>query len=176
MRIKLSTTLRTLQARWTYPRNHFYLCLLVVHSIAMLRYLQLAISCLPYCHVKPLTHLVLANHCLAMLSLCSAPLIASLVAGEDWRPFLVGTLFSCWDIIILPCYLNASIYLEKCGRLGLSPSVLFHSCHPSFRHIGVMFPDCCVPYAVGLSWEPLDSSPWLKLFQQCPTLVLPFAT
>ena len=31
--------------------------LLVVRSIAMLRYLPLAISCLPYCHVKPLTHL-----------------------------------------------------------------------------------------------------------------------
>ena len=37
----------------------------------------------PYCHVKPLTHLVLANRCLAMLPLCSAPLIALLVAGED---------------------------------------------------------------------------------------------
>ena len=31
--------------------------LLVARSIAMLRYLPLAISCLPYCHVKPLTHL-----------------------------------------------------------------------------------------------------------------------
>ena len=31
--------------------------LLVVRSIAMLRYLPLTISCLPYCHVKPLTHL-----------------------------------------------------------------------------------------------------------------------
>ena len=40
------------QARWPYPRNHFYLCLLVVRSIAMLRYLPLAISCLPYCHVS----------------------------------------------------------------------------------------------------------------------------
>ena len=40
------------------------------------------LSCLPYCHVKPLTHLVLANRCLAMLPLCSAPLIALLVAGE----------------------------------------------------------------------------------------------
>ena len=29
--------------------------LLVVRSIAILRYLPLAISCLPYCHVKPLT-------------------------------------------------------------------------------------------------------------------------
>ena len=41
------------------------------------------LSCLPNCHVKPLTHHVLANHCLAMLPLCSAPLIALLVAGED---------------------------------------------------------------------------------------------
>ena len=29
------------QARWPYPRNHFYLCLLVVCSIAMSRYLPL---------------------------------------------------------------------------------------------------------------------------------------
>ena len=83
------------QARWSYPRNHFYLCLLVARSFAMpmLRYLPLAISCLPYCHVKPLTHLVLANRCLAMLPLCSAPLIALLVAGEDWSLFLVGTCY-----------------------------------------------------------------------------------
>ena len=33
----------------------------------------------------------LANRCLAMLPLCSAPLIALLVAGEDWSLFLVGT-------------------------------------------------------------------------------------
>ena len=45
------------QARCPYPRNQFYIYLLVVPSIAMLRYLPLAISCLPYCHVKPLTHL-----------------------------------------------------------------------------------------------------------------------
>ena len=66
------------------------------------------LSCLPYCWTKPLTHIVLANHWLAMLLLCSAPLIALLVAGEDWslflvgtwRSFLVGTLFNCWDITI----------------------------------------------------------------------------
>ena len=51
------------------------------------------LSCLPNCHVKPLTHHVLTNCCLAMLPLCSAPLIALLVAGEVWRPFLVGTSF-----------------------------------------------------------------------------------
>ena len=49
------------------------------------------LSCLPYCWTKPLTHLVLANRCLAMLPLCSAPLIVLLVAGEDWSLFLVGT-------------------------------------------------------------------------------------
>ena len=37
--------------------------------------------------------------------------------------------------------INASIYLVKGGRLGLLPGVLFHSCRPSFRHTGVMFPD-----------------------------------
>ena len=49
------------------------------------------LSCLPNCHVKPLTHHVLANRCLTMLPLCSAPLRALLVAGEVWRSFLVGT-------------------------------------------------------------------------------------
>ena len=43
--------------KMTHPRNHFYLCLLVVRSMAMSHYLPLAISCLPYFHVKPLTHL-----------------------------------------------------------------------------------------------------------------------
>ena len=96
------------QARWPYPWNHFYLCLLVARSFAMPRYLPLALSCLPYCHVKPLTHVVLANRCLAMLPLCSAPLIALLVAGEDWSLFLIGTWICCsllehvyrWDITI----------------------------------------------------------------------------
>ena len=37
--------------------------------------------------------------------------------------------------------INASIYLVVCGRLGLLPSVLFHSCRPSFRNTGVMFLD-----------------------------------
>ena len=31
------------------------------------------LSCLPYCHVKPLTHLVLANRCLAKLPLLLSP-------------------------------------------------------------------------------------------------------
>ena len=52
-----SSSLRDFRQDDHYPRNHFYLCLLVVRSFAMPRYLPLAISCLPYCHVKPLTHL-----------------------------------------------------------------------------------------------------------------------
>ena len=59
------------------------------------------LSCLPYFHVKPLTHHVLANRCLAMLPLCLAPLIALLVAGEDLSLFHVGT-WICWDITISP--------------------------------------------------------------------------
>ena len=56
--------------------------LLVVRSIAMLRYLPLAISCLPYCHVKPLT--ILSQQTVVWISyrFFSALLIALLVAGE----------------------------------------------------------------------------------------------
>ena len=41
-RIKLSTTLRTLQARWPYPRNHFYLCFA---SCSLYRYAALPTTC-----------------------------------------------------------------------------------------------------------------------------------
>ena len=58
-----------------------------------------------------------------MLALCSAPLIALLVAGEDWRSFLVGTLFIVGISPYYLVYLNAPIYLVKAGRLGLFPSV-----------------------------------------------------
>ena len=77
-----SSSLRDLRQDDHTPRNHFYLCFLVVSSIAMLRYLPLVISCLPYCHVKPLTQPFLANRCLATLPLCSAPFIVLLVAGD----------------------------------------------------------------------------------------------
>ena len=148
---RIQSTLTTLQARWSYPRNHYYLCYASLLALAMPMLRCLPFACQPpNCHVEPLTHHVLASRWLAMLPLCSAPLIALLVAGEDWSRSLLEHLLTCWDIIILLCYLNASIYLVKGGRLGLSPSVLFHSCRPSFRHIGVMFPDFCVPYAVGL--------------------------
>ena len=47
-----------LAGKMTIPsKSLLSLLLLVARSIAMLRYLPLAISCLPYCHVKPLTRL-----------------------------------------------------------------------------------------------------------------------
>ena len=122
----------------------------------MLRYLPLAISCLPYCLVKPLTHLVLANRCLAMLPLCSAPLIALLVAGEVEDCSMVDRVMLGYHNISY--IINASIYLVKGGRLDLMLGVLFHSCRPSFRHTGVMFPDFAFLTRSGDLWDPLDSS------------------
>ena len=51
-------------------------------------------------------------------------------------------------------YFNASIYLVMGGRLGLMPSVLFHSCRLSFRHTGVMFLDF-----VFLTWLGVMGTP-----------------
>ena len=96
----------------------------------------------------------LANRYLAMLPLCPAPLIALLVAGEDWSLFHVGTLIFCWDITIFLIYFNASVYLVKGGRLSLMPGVLFHSCRPSFRHIGVMFLDFSFLTRLGVMGTP----------------------
>ena len=141
------------QARWPYPQNHFYLCLLVVRSIAMPQYLPHALSCLPYSHVQPLTHLVLANRCLAMLPLCSAPLIALLVAGEDGVCSMLEHGFVGISLLYL-VYFNAPIYLVKGGRLGLMPGVLFHSCRPSFRHTGVMFLDFAFLTRLGVVGTP----------------------
>src|SRR3954471_11810725 len=117
-----------------------------------------------------------------MLPLCSAPLIALLVAGEDEVCSLLehGDVVPCLEHVYLLGYhntfyiINASIYLVKGGRLGLMPGVLFHSCRPSFRHIGVMFPDFASLTRSGDLWDPLDSSLCIRLFQQGPTLVLHF--
>ena len=54
----------------------------IVCSTAMSRYLPLVISCLPYCHVKPLTHLSQQTVLWLCYRFCSAPLIALLVVGE----------------------------------------------------------------------------------------------
>ena len=138
----------------------------LITIIAMLvasfyRFAALPIPCSikpPKLPCQPLTlSPFLANHCLAMLPLCSSPLIALLVAGEVED-------FSMVDRIMLGYHnisyiISASIYLVKGGRLGLMPGVLFHSCRPSFRHIGIMFPDFASLTRLGDLWDPLDSSP-----------------
>ena len=97
----------------------------------------------------------LANRCLAMLPLCSAPLIASLVAGEVEDCSMVDMIMLGYHNISY--LINASIHLVKGGRLGLMPGVLFHSCRPSFRHTGVMFPDFAFLTRLGDLWDPLVS-------------------
>ena len=68
---------------------------------------------------------------------------------------MFGTWLFCWGITISLIYINASIYLVKGGRLGLMPGALFHSCRPSFRHIGVMFPDFAFLTRLGYNGKPL---------------------
>ena len=69
--------------------------------------------------------------------------------------FLVGTIVYLLGYHNISYLVNASIYLVKGGRLGLMPGVLFHSCRPSFRHIGVMFPDFAFLTRLGYNGNPL---------------------
>ena len=91
-----------------------------------------------------------------MLPLCSVPLIALLVAGEVEDCSMVDRIMLGYHNISY--IINAAIYLVKGGRLGLMPGVLFHSCRPSFRHTGVMFPDFAFLTRSGDLWDPPDSS------------------
>ena len=88
-----------------------------------------------------------------MLPLCSAPLIALLVAGEVEDCSMVDRVLLGYHNISY--IINASIFLVKGGRLGLMPGVLFHSCRPSFRHTGVMFPDFAFLTRLGNNGNPL---------------------
>ena len=55
------------------------------------------------------------------------------------------------------CLLHGLILLP-CGISGKMTGVMFHSCRPSFRHTGVMFPDFAFLTRSGDLWDPLDSS------------------
>ena len=92
-----------------------------------------------------------------MLPLCSAPLIALLVAGEVEDCSMMDRIMLGYHNISY--LINASIYLVKGGRLGLMPGVLFHSCRPTFHHTGVMFLDFAFLTRLGDLWDPLGSSP-----------------
>ena len=90
-----------------------------------------------------------------MLPLCSAPLIALLVAGEVEDHSMVDRIILGYHNISY--LIDASIYLVKGGGLGLMPGVLFHSCRSSFRHTGIMFLDFAFLTRLGDLWDPLDS-------------------
>ena len=111
----------------------------------------------------------LANHCLAKLPLLLSPSYS--VVSCRWSSRLLHAgIGLCWDITISLILINASIYMVKGGRFGLMLGILFHSCRLTFRHTDVMFLDFAFLTRSGL-WEPLDSSPCIKLLQQGPTLV-----
>ena len=122
----------------------------------MLRYLLPVYQAIPYCH-EPLTFDTLPSKpLLGYVTALLSPLIALLVAGEvEDCPMMDRMMLGYHNISYL---INASIYLVKGGRLGLMPGVLFHSCRPSFRHTGVMFPDFAFLTRLGDLWDPLDSS------------------
>ena len=83
-----------------------------------------------------------------------SPLIALLVAGEVEDFSMVDRVYVGISQYLF-YIINASIYLVKGGRLGLLPGVLFHSCRPSFRHTGVMFPDFAFLMRLGYYGNPL---------------------
>ena len=87
-----------------------------------------------------------------MLPLCSAPLIALLVAGEDEDCSMLDRIMLGYHNISY--LINASIYLVKGGRLGLMPGVFFHSCRLSFCHTGVMFLDFAFLTRLGVMGTP----------------------
>ena len=95
-----------------------------------------------------------ANRCLAMLPLLLSPSYSVASCSWRWRLFHVGTWIR-WDITISLILINAPIYLVKGGRLGLMPGVLFHSCHPSFHHTGVLFLDFAFLMRLGYNGNPL---------------------
>ena len=69
--------------KMTIPLKSLLSLLASCSLYAMPRYLPLAISCLPYCHVKPLTNLSYQTVVWLCYRFCLAPLLALLVAGED---------------------------------------------------------------------------------------------
>ena len=106
----------------------------------MSRYLSLVYQASQYAMKRPLTFsTILANHCLAMLPLCSALLIALLVVGAVAGCAILG--HGCLGYHNISYLINASINLVKGGRLSLFLGVLFHSCRLVFRHTSVIFLD-----------------------------------
>ena len=103
------------QARWPYPRNHFYLCLLVARSFAMpmLWCLPLAYHASHIVWTRPLTHLVLANHCFCYVTALLSP---------------SNSVVSCrWRLKFVPCWNMEMLFLVgTCLLVGISLYILFN--------------------------------------------------
>ena len=173
------------QARWPLPSTSLLSLLASCFVLSLCCATYQLFTMPPKLPCQPLTFSpFLANRCLAMLPLFLSPSYSVASCRWRWSLYLVGTWLCCsllehvyWLGYHNISYLiNASIYLVKGGRLGLMPGVLFHSCRPSFRHTGVMSFDFAFLTRLGDLWDPLDSSLWIKLLQQGPTLVSTFAT
>ena len=152
-----SSSLRDFRQDDRHLGSHYYHCYASCFVLSLCSATYQLLFKPPNLPCQPLTFSpFLANRCLAILPLCSAPLIALLVAGEVEDCSMVDRIVLGYHNISY--LINASIYLVKGGRLGLMPGVLFHSCCPSFRHIGIMFPDLAFLTRLGDLWHPLDSS------------------
>ena len=149
-----SSSLQDFRQDDRHPGSHYYHCYASCFVLSLCCATYHLLFKPPKLPCQPLTFSpFLANRCLAMLPLCSAPLIALLVAGEvEDCPMMDMVMLGYHNTFYL---INASIYLVKGGRLGLMPGVLFHSCRPSFRHIGVMFPDFAFLTRLGYNGNPL---------------------
>ena len=113
--------------KMTEPGYHYYLCLLLVVSIYSFASMPMSSCQPPTCNQLPcLTTLPMQT--VAWLStLRSAPLIALLVAGEDWRCLLHVEVWLGYITLYKCLKMKSSIYWQG-GRLSLLLGVLFHSC------------------------------------------------
>ena len=128
------------QARWPLPSISLLSLLASCFVLSLCCATYHLFTMPPILPCQPLTFSpFLANRCLAMLPLCSAPLIALLVAGEVEDCSMMDRIILGYHNI---SYLsNASIYLVMGGRLGLLPGASFHFWRLSFCHTSVMFLD-----------------------------------
>ena len=142
------------QARWPLPSISLLSLLASCFILSLCCATYHLFTKTPKLPCQPLTFSpFVANSCLAMLPLFSAPLIVLLVVGEVEDCSMVDMIMLGYHNISY--IINASIYLVKGGRLGLMPGVLFHFCRPSFRHTDVMFLDFAFLTRLGDLWDPL---------------------
>ena len=71
----------------------------------------------------------------------SSSFFVSFIFSGGFKSSFVDHILSSFQCVLMPEHL-----------------LMIHSCRPSFRHIGVMFPDFAFLTRSGDLWDPLDSS------------------